>query len=80
MSCIQRKLAGIQEMLTVGNGQKGYLSVSSAATLFQGNFTGCNSGDAEQPGKVLAIKKNGLTYAVVNTAAKIGSERPCLHF
>jgi hypothetical protein len=69
MEYTQEETSGIQEMLTVENGQKGYLSVYSAATLFHGTFTGCNSGDAEQPGDVLAIKKNGLTYAVINTAA-----------
>jgi len=59
----------IQEGFSVQQGQKGYLSAYSAATLFKGKFTGCDSGDAEQPGAVLAIKANGFTYAVVNTGA-----------
>jgi hypothetical protein len=53
--------------LSVRTGQKIILSAYSAATLFEGQFTGCNSGDAEQAGSVLAIKKEGFTYLVVNT-------------
>jgi hypothetical protein len=59
----------IQEGFSVQAGQKGYLSAYSAAALFKGKFTGCDSGDAEQAGEVLAIKKNGFTYAVVNTGS-----------
>jgi hypothetical protein len=59
----------IQEGFSVQQGQKGYLSAYSAATLFHGRFTGCDAGDAEQPGEVLAIKANGFTYAVVNTGS-----------
>lgn len=44
---------------SVPKGQKGYLSAYSSATLFKGTFTGCDSGPAEQPGQVLAIKANG---------------------
>lgn len=55
---------------SVQQGQKGYLSAYSAATLFKGKFTGCDSGDSEQAGEVLAIKKEGFTYAVVNTGAR----------
>jgi hypothetical protein len=49
----------IQEGFSVQAGQKGYLSAYSAATLFKGKFTGCDFGDSEQPGQVLAIKANG---------------------
>jgi hypothetical protein len=69
MDYTMEETTSTQDTFTVEYGQKGYLSVYSAATLFKGTFTGCDSGNAEQPGQVLAIKKNGLTYAVINTAA-----------
>jgi hypothetical protein len=59
----------IQEGFSVQPGQKGYLAAYSAATLFKGKFTGCDSGDAEQPGQALVIKKEGFTYNVVNTGS-----------
>lgn len=59
----------LQEGFSVAAGQKGYLSAFSAATLFSGTYTGCDQGDAEQDGQVLAIKTNGFTYIVVNTGA-----------
>ena len=70
MEYTESSTTSIQEGFSVQAGQKGYLSAYSAATLFQGTFTGCDSGDAEQPGQVLAIKANGFTYAVVNTGAR----------
>jgi hypothetical protein len=57
----------IQKGLSIPQGQKAYLSAYSGATLFKGKFTGCDSGDAEQPGQVLAIKKNTFTYLIVNS-------------
>jgi hypothetical protein len=57
----------IQKGLSIPQGQKAYLSAYSSATLFKGKFTGCDSGDAEQPGQVLAIKKNTFTYLIVNS-------------
>jgi hypothetical protein len=57
--------------LTVQAGQKGYLSAYSAATLFKGKYTGCDSGDAEQAGQALVLKKDAFTYLVVNTGARL---------
>jgi hypothetical protein len=61
----------IQEGVTVPKGVKAYLSAYSSATLFTGKFTECDSGDAEQAGQVLAIKKGTFTYALVNTNSRL---------
>ncbi|KAK4621914.1 hypothetical protein CLAFUW4_07367 [Fulvia fulva] len=58
-----------QESLAVPQGQKGYIAAYCAATLFDGTFTGCNSGPKEQPGQAMVLKSNGSTYSVVTTGA-----------
>jgi len=63
----QEVTTSIQLGHSIPAGQRGYLSAYSAATLFTGRYTGCDEGDAEQPGQALVIKKNGFTYGVVLT-------------
>lgn len=70
MEYTEEATTSIQTGVTVAQGSRGYLAAYSAATLFKGKFTGCDSGDAEQPGQVLDIKANGFTYSVVNTGAR----------
>lgn len=57
----------VEEHLNIPQGQKGYLSAYSAATLLKGKFNGCDSGDSEQECQALVIKKEGFTYGVVLT-------------
>ncbi|KAK4502893.1 hypothetical protein PRZ48_006319 [Zasmidium cellare] len=59
----------VQQGFSIQAGQKGYLSAYSAAVLFKGTFTGCSSGDANQPGQALVIRNNAFTYTVVNTGS-----------
>lgn len=59
----------LQNGFSVDQGQKGYIGVYSGATLFTGRFTGCDQGDAEQPGTVIAVEKDRLTYSVIYTGA-----------
>lgn len=66
----QSDTTAVQEGFSIPAGQKGYLAAYSGATLFKGKFTGCDSGDAEQPGQVLAIKKNAFHYSTVLTGAR----------
>ncbi|RAR16551.1 dna excision repair protein [Stemphylium lycopersici] len=67
MEYTESSTTSLQEGFSVQQGQKGYLAAYSAATLFRGTYTGCDEGDAEQPGEALVIKKEGFTYNVVNT-------------
>ncbi|KAI1323635.1 hypothetical protein F5Y16DRAFT_403197 [Xylariaceae sp. FL0255] len=57
----------IQENLTVQQGQTGYLASYSAATEFQGTFTGCSDGTDTQTGSAVVLRTNSLSYIVVNT-------------
>ncbi|RMY69988.1 hypothetical protein D0863_06090 [Hortaea werneckii] len=59
----------VTEGYSVAQGQKGYLSAYNTATLFKGTFTGCDSGDSEQEGEALVLKKGGLAYSVIYTGA-----------
>ncbi|KAI6860413.1 hypothetical protein KC343_g10442 [Hortaea werneckii] len=59
----------VTEGYSVAQGQKGYLSAYNTATLFRGTFTGCDSGDSEQEGEALVLKKHGLAYSVIYTGA-----------
>jgi hypothetical protein len=56
-----------QRGFSIPAGQKGYLSAYSGATRFRGKFTGCDSGDSEQPGEVLAIKAGTFSYSIIIT-------------
>lgn len=69
MEYTESSTTSLQEGFSIPGGQKGYLSAYSAATLFKGTFTGCDTGDAEQPGQALVIKTNGFTYSTVLTGA-----------
>ncbi|KAK0546164.1 hypothetical protein OC845_004731 [Tilletia horrida] len=55
----------LQETFSVPVNQEGFLTTYSAATLFQGTFTGCPDGDV--PGEALVPKVNGVTYQVTLT-------------
>lgn len=59
MEYTESSTTSLQEGFSVQQGQKGYLAAYSAATLFRGTYTGCDEGDAEQPGEALVIKKEG---------------------
>lgn len=59
----------VTEGYSVAQGQKGYLSAYNTATLFKGTFTGCDSGNSEQEGEALVLKKGGLAYSVIYTGA-----------
>lgn len=61
----------IQQGFSIPQGEKGYLSAYSAATLFSGTFTGCDSGDEVQEGRVLAIKDNAFTYSIIYTGSRL---------
>ncbi len=65
----QSSTTSISKGFSIPQGQKGYLSAYSAATLFKGKFTDCDSGPKEVPGQALVVKKNGFTYSVVLTRA-----------
>ncbi|KAK0544210.1 hypothetical protein OC846_006151 [Tilletia horrida] len=55
----------LQDTFSVPVNQEGFLTTYSAATLFQGTFTGCPDGDV--PGEALVPKANGVTYQVTLT-------------
>lgn len=67
MEYTESSTTSLQEGFSVQQGQKGYLAAYSAATLFKGTYTGCDEGDAEQPGEALVIKKEGckLLFSIV---------------
>ncbi len=65
----QSSTTSISKGFSIPQGQKGYLSAYSAATLCKGKFTDCDSGPKEVPGQALVVKKNGFTYSVVLTGA-----------
>ncbi|KAI0012317.1 hypothetical protein F4779DRAFT_84959 [Xylariaceae sp. FL0662B] len=58
----------IQYSETVQQGQKGYLTAYSSATLFHGDFTECDSGK-NHAGQALVIQKDTVHYLVVNTGS-----------
>lgn len=69
MEFTQEVSTSVQNGFNVDAGQRGYIGAYNGATLFTGRYTGCNSGDAEQPGSVLALKDNQIFYSIILTGA-----------
>lgn len=69
MEFTQEVSTSVQNGFNVNAGQRGYIGAYNGATLFNGVFTDCESGDAEQAGSTLALRKNQIFYSIILTGA-----------